>query len=148
MESKLTPDLSEEFLEDFCKKASRSFFKQHGLISHQINSYNEFLKTGIQNVFDSLGEFNVEPGYDPSGNETIRRRASVKVGKVNLDRPMFWAGDSFSTETGKGYLILLPKHARLQNITYSSRMSVHIHFQVSNSKHLCFPSVSLISSHF
>ncbi|CAI9273427.1 unnamed protein product [Lactuca saligna] len=130
MESKLTPDLSEEFLEDFCKKASRSFFKQHGLISHQINSYNEFLKTGIQNVFDSLGEFNVEPGYDPSGNETIRRCASVKVGKVNLDRPMFWAGDSFSTETGKGYLILLPKHARLQNITYSSRMSVHIQFQV------------------
>lgn len=130
MESELTPDLTEEFLEDFCRKASASFFRQYGLISHQINSYNDFIKKGIQNVFDSLGEINVQPGYDPSGNETVRRYASIKLGKVTLERPKFWAGENFSTESGTEYLILLPKHARLQNITYSSRMSVQIQFQV------------------
>ncbi|KAI3793439.1 hypothetical protein L1987_36058 [Smallanthus sonchifolius] len=130
MVSELTLDLSEEVLEDFCKKASTSFFKQYGLISHQINSYNDFLKDGIQNVFDSMGEINVQPGNDPSGNETVRRCAIIKLGKVRLERPRFWAGESFSTETGTEYLILLPKHARLQNITYSSRMSVEIQFQV------------------
>ncbi|XP_076947019.1 DNA-directed RNA polymerases IV and V subunit 2-like [Bidens hawaiensis] len=122
MDSKLAVDLSEESLEDFCKKASASFFRQHGVISHQINSYNDFIKNGIQNVFDSLGEINVEPGIDPSGEETIKRCATVKLGKVNLERPRFWAG----TE----YLVLLPKHARLQNITYSSRMSVQVQYQV------------------
>ncbi|KAK9061257.1 hypothetical protein SSX86_018437 [Deinandra increscens subsp. villosa] len=130
MDSKLTLDLSEEVLEDFCKKASTSFFKQYGLISHQINSYNDFLKNGIQNVFDSLGEINVQSGYDPSGVETVRRCATIKLGKVNLERPEFWAGESFSTESGTEYLTLLPKHARLQNITYSSRMSVQIQYQV------------------
>ncbi|KAF5770709.1 putative DNA-directed RNA polymerase [Helianthus annuus] len=123
-------DLSEDFLDDFCKKASTSFFRQYGLLSHQINSYNEFIKTGIQNVFDSLGEINVQPEFDPSGNETVRRCATVKLGKVNLERPRFWAGENFSTETGTEYLILLPKHARLQNITYSSRMSVQLQYQV------------------
>ncbi|KVI09777.1 DNA-directed RNA polymerase, subunit 2 [Cynara cardunculus var. scolymus] len=130
MESKLTPDLSEKLIEDFCKKASTSFFEQHGLISHQINSYNDFLRNGIQNVFDSLGEINVQPGHDPSENETVRRYASVKLGTVTLERPMFWAGENFSTESGSEYLILLPKHARLQNITYSSRMSVQIQYEV------------------
>lgn len=130
MESKLTPDMSEELLEDFCKNASTSFFKQHGLISHQINSYNDFLRNGIQNVFDSLGEINVQPGHDPSGNEAVPRYAYVKLGTVTLERPMLWAGENFSTESGSGYLVLLPKHARLQNITYSSRMSVQIQYQV------------------
>ncbi|KAL8193189.1 hypothetical protein R6Q57_027093 [Mikania cordata] len=117
-------------LDDFCKKASTSFYKQYGLISHQINSYNDFLKNGIQNVFDSLGEINVEPVHDPSGDEIVRRHAKVKLGKVHLEKPEFWAGESFSSESGTEYLILLPKHARLQNITYSSRMSVQIQYQV------------------
>lgn len=123
-------DLSEEFLEDFCKRASTSFFRQYGLLSHQINSYNDFLKTGIQSVFDSFGEINMQPVYDPLGSETVPKYATVKFGKVTLERPMFWAGESFSMESGTEYLRLLPKHARLQNITYSARMSVQIQFQV------------------
>lgn len=31
-------DLGEASLMNFCKKAAAAFFKQHGLISHQINS--------------------------------------------------------------------------------------------------------------
>lgn len=131
MNSKLTPDLNEEILDGFCKKASASFFRQYGLINHQLSSYNDFLRSGIQNVFDALGEINVQPGNDPSEFETQRRYATLKLGKVKLEKPTFWAGESFSTENGTEYLKLLPKHARLQNITYSSRMSVQIQFQVS-----------------
>lgn len=138
MDSKLTPDLSEEFLEDFCKKAATSFFREYGLVSHQINSYNDFIKNGIHNVFDSLGEINVQPApHDPSGSETVRRYATVKFDKVTLERPMFRADECFSTESGKEYLVLLPKHARLQNITYSARISVQMHLQVSRP--LYFP---------
>ncbi|PWA61543.1 DNA-directed RNA polymerase II subunit RPB2 [Artemisia annua] len=130
-DSKLTPDMSEEFLEDFCKKAATSFFREYGLVSHQINSYNDFIKNGIHNVFESLGEINVQPPpHDPSGSETVRRYATVKFDKVTLERPMFRADESFSTESGKEYLVLLPKHARLQNITYSARISVQMHLKV------------------
>ncbi|KAG5563017.1 hypothetical protein RHGRI_005684 [Rhododendron griersonianum] len=124
-------DLGAEFLKNVCRKVSMSFFDQHGLISHQINSYNEFIKTGVQNVFDSIGEVIVEPGYDPSKKgDNEWRFASVKFGKVTLERPRFWTGDKFSADSGKEFLDLLPRHARLQNMTYSSRVKVQIHVQV------------------
>ena len=75
----------------------------------------------------------MEPGYDPSKKgENEWKYASVKFGKVTLERPRFWTGDKFSADSGKEFLNLLPRHARLQNMTYSSRMKVQIHVQVSN----------------
>ncbi|CAN1296882.1 DNA-directed RNA polymerases IV and V subunit 2 [Linum perenne] len=53
-------------LKNLCKKAATQFFNEFGLISHQINSYNDFVYNGLQRVFDSFGEILVEPGYDPS----------------------------------------------------------------------------------
>ncbi|OVA01980.1 DNA-directed RNA polymerase [Macleaya cordata] len=123
--------LSEEFLNKFCREASMSFFNEFGLISHQINSYNEFIENGIQKLFDSIAEITVEPGYDPSKKgEGEWRYASVSFGKVTLDRPTFWTGEKFSADNKKEYLNLLPRHARLQNMTYSSRMKVEINVQV------------------
>ena len=120
-------DLGQDFLQKFCKDASMSFFNEYGLISHQINSYNDFIQNGIQKVFDSFNELTVEPGYDPSKKgENEWRYASVKFGKVTLDRPSFWGG----TEKDKEHN-LLPRHARLQNMTYSSRMKVDVHVEVS-----------------
>jgi DNA-directed RNA polymerase IV and V subunit 2 len=58
--------MSVENLEKFYREASRSFFDEIGLISHQINSYNDFISHGLEELFDSLGEVIVEPGYDPS----------------------------------------------------------------------------------
>ncbi|PRQ32071.1 putative DNA-directed RNA polymerase [Rosa chinensis] len=78
-------NLGEAFLKDFCKEASVSFFNQYGLISHQINSYNDFIKNGIQRVFDSFDEIIVEPGYDPSKKGNAEwRYASIRFGKVTL----------------------------------------------------------------
>lgn len=120
------------FLKSFCKKASTAFFEQYGLISHQINSYNDFVKHGMQQVFDSIGEIMIEPGYDPSKRgDGEWRRASLKFGKVTLDRPTFWTGEKFSSTDGaKEFLDLLPRHAHLQNMTYSSRIKVETHLQV------------------
>ncbi|KAI4367941.1 hypothetical protein MLD38_016562 [Melastoma candidum] len=122
-------DLGEAFLIDFCRKASSSFFREYGLISHQIKSFNDFTKNGIQRVFDSFGEMIVEPGYDPSKKGADWCYARVRFGKVTLERPQFYAGEKLN-ENGKGFLTLLPRHARLQNMTYSSRMTVNIHFQI------------------
>uniref|UniRef100_A0A5B7ANF1 DNA-directed RNA polymerase subunit beta n=1 Tax=Davidia involucrata TaxID=16924 RepID=A0A5B7ANF1_DAVIN len=128
-------DLGEDFLRNFCRKASVSFFEQYGLISHQLNSYNDFIKHGIKNVFNSIGEIIVQPGYDPSKKgENEWKYASVKFGEVTLERPRFWTGEKFSADSGKEFLDLLPRHARLQNMTYSSRMKVQINVQVYTQK--------------
>lgn len=129
MDAPSVRDFDQPFLKNFCKRASTSFFKHYGLISHQINSYNDFIKVGIQNVFDSIGEVIVEPGYDPSKKgDNEWRYASVKFGKVTLERPRFSTGKK--GENGEEFLNFLPRHARLQNMTYSSRMRVQFTLQV------------------
>lgn len=124
-------DMTVDFLESFCKGAARSFFDEWGMISHQLNSYNDFIENGIQRVFDSLGEIVVEPGYDPSKKrEGGWKYASVTFGKVTLERPRFWTGEKPQEDLRKEFLNLKPRHARLQNMTYSSRMKVDIKLEV------------------
>ncbi|KAJ6763019.1 DNA-DIRECTED RNA polymerase I SUBUNIT 2 [Salix purpurea] len=108
------------------KAVSLFFFDEYGLISHQINSYNAFINSGLQRVFDSFGEVAVEPGYDTSKQKDGEwRRASVRLGKVTLDRPSFWGGTSSDAEHN-----MFPRHARLQYMTYSARMKIHVNVLV------------------
>jgi len=82
-------------------------------------------------VFDSIGEIRVEPGYDPSKKGAGEwRYASIRFGKVELEQPMFWTGEKFHADGGKDFIKLLPRHARLQNMTYSARLKVETHLQV------------------
>ncbi|XP_047069408.1 DNA-directed RNA polymerases IV and V subunit 2-like isoform X2 [Lolium rigidum] len=118
-------DISLGSLEKFCKEASRSFFDEVGLISHQLNSYNHFVSHGLQELFDSLEEITVEPDYDPSKKGPGGwRHAIIKFGKVKLDKPVFWS------EKKSRDLNLKPRHARLQNMTYSSKMEVDVNIKV------------------
>ncbi|PUZ49152.1 hypothetical protein GQ55_7G303000 [Panicum hallii var. hallii] len=118
-------DVSVESLEKFCKEASRSFFDEIGLISHQINSYNEFVSHGLQELFDSLGEVIVDPGYDPSKKVSGSwKHAIIKFGRVKLEKPVFLSGkDEVDID-------LKPRHARLQNMTYASKIKVEVTIQV------------------
>jgi hypothetical protein len=120
-------DMSAESLEKFCKEAARSFFSERGLISHQINSYNDFVSHGLQELFDSLGEISVEPDYDPSKKIGAWRHATIKFGRVKLERPEFWADNN---DLDEQTLKLKPVHARLQNMTYSSKINVEMTVQV------------------
>ncbi|KAK1548835.1 hypothetical protein Q3G72_017704 [Acer saccharum] len=117
-------ELGEDFLQNFCKKAAMAFFNEYGLISHQINSYNDFIKNGLQKVFDSFGETIVEPAYGPKKGDEWQR-ASVRFGQVTLDKPSFWSGSE-----GREERTLLPRHARLQNMTYSARMKVNVKLEI------------------
>lgn len=127
--TEILKELGDDMVRYFCKKASIMFFDEYGLISHQINSYNQFATSGLQNTFDSFGDLTVTPGFDPSkkGDNEHYRYASVKFGKVTLDRPMFWCGEGNTQE-----MKMLPRHARLQRMTYASKMKVNVQVQVSD----------------
>ncbi|KAJ6724746.1 DNA-DIRECTED RNA polymerase D SUBUNIT 2B-RELATED [Salix viminalis] len=53
------------------------------------------------------------------------RCASVRLGKVALNRPSFWGGTSSDAEHNMFF-----RHTRLQNMTYSARMKIHVNVQV------------------
>ncbi|CAO2176336.1 unnamed protein product [Urochloa humidicola] len=120
-------DFNVASLEKFCKEASRSFFSETGLVSHQINSYNDFVSKGLQELIDSVGEVTVEPDYDPSNKDGAWKHATIKFGKVKLEEPVFMVENS---DIDLQDLKLKPKHARLQKMTYSSRMNIEMTVQV------------------
>lgn len=145
--------MSPDAVSRFCKDASRSFFEERGLISHQINSYDYFVDVGLQRVFDTFGEIEVLPEYDPSAKaESGWRHATVRFGKVTVERPSIWwekvdvaMGGKGGKRPGKGhegedprggdslaggYLKLLPKHARLMKMSYSGRIKVETSWEV------------------
>ncbi|KAK8940519.1 DNA-directed RNA polymerase D subunit 2a [Platanthera zijinensis] len=121
-------DISPEILEKFFKDASRAFFNEWGLVSHQINSFNDFVNNGLQELFDSLGEVAVEPDYNPQDARAdgAWKHATISFGKVRLEKPTFWVEKNDIGDELK----LTPKHARLQNMTYSSQMKVMVRVQV------------------
>lgn len=133
-------DFNVASLEKFCKEASRSFFSATGLVSHQINSYNHFISHGLQELFDSLGEITVEPDYDPSNKDGAFKHATIKFGRVELSEPVFMVENC---DLEQQDLKFKPRHARLQKMTYASRMNaemtvqvrmllIHVTYQVNN----------------
>lgn len=125
--AEILEELGEDMFRYLCKKASMLFFDEFGLISHQINSYNYFVDFGLQKTFDSFGDVVVTPGFDPSkkGDNEHYRYASVNFGKVKLDKPKFWGGEGNGQE-----FKMLPRHARLQRMTYASKIKIQVKVQV------------------
>ncbi|MGC9149731.1 MAG: DNA-directed RNA polymerase subunit B [Candidatus Micrarchaeia archaeon] len=85
-----------------------SFFEQHSIIAHQLNSYNDFIEYGAQRVIDSqkVIEPNVE-GY------------KFLLGKIRFEKPIITEADGSITE-------LYPRDCRLRNITYASPIYLEI----------------------
>ncbi|XP_020237870.1 DNA-directed RNA polymerases IV and V subunit 2 [Cajanus cajan] len=125
--AEILEEIGEWKVRELCKKASMLFFNEYGLISHQINSYNHFVAIGLQQTFDSFGDLVITPGFDPSkkGDNEHYRYASVKFGKVKLEKPMFWGGEGNAQE-----FKMLPRHARLQRMTYASKIKIEVNVQV------------------
>ncbi|KAJ6740375.1 DNA-DIRECTED RNA polymerase D SUBUNIT 2B-RELATED [Salix purpurea] len=108
------------------RAASLFFFDEYGLIGHQINSYNAFINEWTREGFDSFGEVRLlSTGYDISEQKDGEwRHASVRLGKVALNRPSFWGGTSSDAEHNMVF-----RHARLQNMTYLVRIKIHVNVQ-------------------
>jgi len=52
------------------------------------------------------------------------KHAIIKFGRVKLEKPVFWTGKD------EGSVDFKPWHARLQNMTYASRLRVEVNIQI------------------
>jgi len=80
-----------------------SFFNEHGLVKHHIDSYNRFLTEGIQKVINETGvlETEIKGGY------------KVKFGRVRIGKPITKEADGSVKE-------ITPMEARIRNLSYSA----------------------------
>ncbi|MBI5227432.1 DNA-directed RNA polymerase subunit B'' [Candidatus Micrarchaeota archaeon] len=85
-----------------------SYYRVNTLVNQQLQSYNKFVESGIQQVIDRIGKIstNVE-GFE------------LKLGKVRIEQPRYY-------EVKGGYRQIFPNEARLRNLGYSAPVFLEI----------------------
>ncbi len=82
----------------------KNMLETEGVARQHLNSYNEFIETGLQNIINEIGGIEIESLGNPY---------RVKFGKVILGQPRVVEIDGSISN-------ILPLESRLRNLTYSS----------------------------
>ncbi|OJJ66566.1 hypothetical protein ASPBRDRAFT_35001 [Aspergillus brasiliensis CBS 101740] len=109
-------DMDEGITSEDCWTVISSFFDTKGLVSQQLDSFDEFISSTMQELVEEQGQVTLDQTLPPSEDEVdpvVVRRYELKFGTVMLSRPSVTEGDGATT-------IMLPQEARLRNLTYAS----------------------------
>ena len=99
-----------------CWTVVSSFFDSKGLVSQQLDSFDEFVSTTMQELVAENSVLTLDQNLAQSEDEPeapVIRRYEIKFGSVLLSRPAMTESDGSTTA-------MLPQEARLRNLTYSS----------------------------
>lgn len=95
-----------------------SYFEERGLVRQQLDSFNEFVSSSMQEIVDEQGHITVMPEkqYHPTEEEEeaedeLEVMHEVTFGQIYLSKPVFSEADGENN-------ILFPREARLRNLTY------------------------------
>ncbi|KAF2006760.1 beta and beta-prime subunits of DNA dependent RNA-polymerase [Amniculicola lignicola CBS 123094] len=109
----------EEITAEDCWTVISSFFDTKGLVSQQLDSYDEFTRNTIQDIVKESGfislEANNPQNMEDDDNPILKRRYEIRFGRVYLARPSHTEGDGTTQQ-------LYPHEARLRNLTYAGAM--------------------------
>ncbi|MDG6901965.1 MAG: DNA-directed RNA polymerase subunit B, partial [Nitrososphaerota archaeon] len=78
--------------------------QREGVARQHLNSYNEFVTRGLQNIVDEIGEVEIE---------TVSTPYKIKFGRLTLGSPRV-------VEIDGSVSSILPMESRLRNLTYSA----------------------------
>jgi len=99
-----------------CWVAIQSFFDSKGLVSQQLDSYDEFATTTMQEIISETGRIVLDqnaPPSDDDDNPILKRRYQIEFGDLSMSTASITEGDGTTRE-------LYPHEARLRNLTYSA----------------------------
>ena len=97
-----------------CWQVISSFFDEKGLVSQQIDSFDEFCKTTLGDITKNSRVTHIEKSPKSDDDESIiERQYHLDFTETIIGKPIFTEGDGSSDE-------LYPHEARLRNLTYSS----------------------------
>jgi DNA-directed RNA polymerase II subunit RPB2 len=100
-----------------CWEVIASYFEAKGLVSQQIDSFDEFTSTTIQSLVDEYADLTLDhpnPG-DDSGRDIAMRRYDIHFDNVLISKPTLTEATGETTS-------LLPYECRDRNLTYSAPM--------------------------
>jgi len=111
-----------------CWTVISAYFDTKGLVSQQIDSFNDFQETTIQELIDEYSHMTIDENNPPVSNldgEILLRRYEIKLGSVIISRPVITEGDSTTAP-------LLPYECRDRNLTYAAAIYVDIRSKTSS----------------
>ncbi len=85
----------------------KKYFESKSFTDHNINSFNKFIKFGMQRVVNEVGE--IVPDILPIGVRDLR----IKLGKIWVEKPIIKEADGSRRK-------IFPVEARLRNLTYEA----------------------------
>ncbi len=109
-------DEDEGITAEDCWTVISSFFDTKGLVSQQLDSFDEFVSTTMQELVEENSLLTLDqnaPASEDESDPIVLRRYEIKFGTVLLSRPAMTEGDGSTSA-------MLPQEARLRNLTYSS----------------------------
>ncbi|MGQ9725619.1 MAG: DNA-directed RNA polymerase subunit B [Candidatus Bathycorpusculaceae bacterium] len=95
----------------------KAFFKEKGLVRQHLDSYNEFIDHGLQEVIDEVGEIPIEVPESPY---------KVKLGQVWIIDPQTRITGPYTTEVDGTKHEIYPMEARLRNLTYAAPIALEM----------------------
>lgn len=103
-----------------CWTVISAFFQQKGLVSQQLDSFDEFIETTIQElVWENSDLVLDQPAQYLTEEDCENRRYQITFGKIYISKPTQTEGDGTTHP-------MFPQEARMRNLTYSSPLYVDI----------------------
>ena len=95
----------------------KSFFKEKGLVRQHLDSYDEFIEHGLQEVVDETGEIEIEVPESPY---------KIKLGQLWLIDPQSRINGPYITEVDGTKHEIYPMEARFRNLSYAAPLSLEM----------------------
>lgn len=111
-------ETSEELVSEDYWHVISSYFDRKGLVSQQVDSFDEFLCSTIQETIRQSPSIILDqnmPQTDDLVDPIIKRRYTISFGDVSVTHPQH-------TESDGSAVRLLPHEARLRGLTYSASL--------------------------
>ena len=121
---------TEEISDQDCWKVISAYFFQHGLVSQQIDSFNQFVSKNIQEIIDENKTVKIEsdPNYKKKGEQITYELNFNKLKKI--ENPKFMESNSNKNKSRK----IFPNEARVRNLDYISDLKVDVTFREKKIK--------------
>ncbi|KAL8824927.1 MAG: hypothetical protein Q9191_004725 [Dirinaria sp. TL-2023a] len=109
-----------------CWQVISAFFDSKGLVSQQIDSFDDFMINSMQEIVDANSTITVDHKSPPSddADPIVVRRYEIKFTRLVLSKPSMTEGDGSTS-------YMLPNEARQRNLTYSAPIFVQMIKKVS-----------------
>ncbi|MDH5447633.1 MAG: DNA-directed RNA polymerase subunit B [Candidatus Bathyarchaeota archaeon] len=106
-----------EITQDEFLLLQKSFFKEKGLVRQHLDSYNEFIDHGLQQMIDEAGEIKIELPETPY---------KIKLGQAWIIDPQTRISGPYVTEVDGTKHEIFPMEARFRNLSYVAPIAIEM----------------------